>query len=414
MPDQPSLKRILIPAGIFVLAVCIAALFVFNRPEARKRPQKPVALVVDVVPVEQGNFPVVVEVMGEVAADREVQLSAQVGGAVISTVDHFAPGGLVKTGEALLQIDTRDYELEVSRQEALFHQAQGAYEIEQGYQKSAREDLRLLDKNRSQKDSDTYLVLRGPQLKQAEAQLQSARSSLEKARLDLERTTVRAPFNGLIVERLVNVGTRVAPQQALATLVGTDNYWVKLSVPVDKLPWLEVGEDGSRAIVHMSDGRGDREGYVARVVGKLEEGSRLAPLIIVIHDPLLLQAADNDSRKTLLLGDYVNVTLHGRMLEGVYRVPHQYVRNGNIVWTARDKKMVFVPINVLHKDRDYTYFNADLQQNERIIISNIATPVDGMQIEISGNQPSPPDAPEKVTLQGDSRPAIASPAPAQG
>ncbi|MBN1379149.1 MAG: efflux RND transporter periplasmic adaptor subunit [Gammaproteobacteria bacterium] len=387
MPKIPD-KKFLLPAGILALALIIAFSLWFIRPEAKKRPQEQIALIVDVIPIEKGDFPVIVQAMGEVAAFREVQLSAQVGGEIVATAEYFAPGGLVKADELLLQIDARDYELELARQQALFSQAQAAYEIEQGRQKNARRDLEVLNRDNPGKTKDTYLVLRGPQLKQAEAELQRARADLDKAKLNLERTQLRAPFNALIVERKVDLGTRVSSQQALATLVDTDEYWIKISVPVDKLPWLESGENGSVARVQMSNGRGVREGYVARIIGRLEEGSRLAPLIVSIKDPLLLQSDNADPRKPLLLGDYVSVILSGRMLSGVYRVPHHFVRNGNIVWTARDQKMAFVPITILHKDRDYVYFNAELQQNERVIISNIATPVDGMPIQVSGSQPT--------------------------
>jgi RND family efflux transporter MFP subunit len=391
-------NRILLPIGITVFALIVAILLLANRPEAKKRPQGPIALVVDVIPVEKGDFPVIVLAMGEVSAFREVELSAQVGGEIVGTAEHFAPGGLVKAGEPLIRIDARDYELEVARQEALFRQAEGVYEIEQGQQKNARQDLALLNRDRPEKTTDTYLVLRGPQLKQAEAELRRARADLDRARLNLERTQVHAPFNALIVERRVDLGTKVSSQQALATLIDTDEYWIKVSVPVDKLPWLEVGENGSYTVVQMSNARGERDGRLVRIVGRLEEGSRLAPLIVSVKDPLLLQSENTGDKKPMLLGDYVTVTINGRVLQDVYRVPHHYVRNGNIVWTARDQKMVFVPVEVLHKDREYVYFNAELQQNERIIISNIATPIDGMQIQISGSQT--PANTEEISQQG--------------
>ena len=397
MQNNPA-NRFLLPLGILLFAVVVAGLLWIIKPEAEKQKQRPASMAVDVLPVEQGDYPVIVQAMGEVIAFREVQLSAQVGGEIVDTSEFFAPGGLVKAGEPLLQIDKRDYEFELSRQQAVYQQAEGKYEIELGQQKNARRDLELLYKNNPLKTQDKYLVLRGPQLKQAEAELQRARAELEKAQLDLERTQVRAPFNALIVERQVNLGTKVSPQQSLATLVNTDKYWIKISVPVDKLPWLEVGENGTQARVIMSNGRGEREGYLSRVVGRLEDSSRLAPLIININDPLLLQTENADSKKPMLLGDYVSVKLSGRLLNNVFRVPHHYVRNGDIVWIARDQRMVFVPITILHKDREFVYFNAELQQDEQIITSNIATPIDGMSIQISGRSVSIND--KEITQRG--------------
>ena len=48
--------------------------------------------------------------------------------------------------------------------------------------------------------------------------------------------------------------------------------------------------------------------------------------------------------------------------------------------------MVFVPVDILYKDREYVYFDALLQPDEKIVTSNISTPVDGMRIQVSDKQ----------------------------
>lgn len=396
-----SLNRILLPGGIVFVALITAISLLLIQPEAKKRERPAVAPIVDVVPLEKGDFPVIVHAMGEVVPQLQIELTTQVSGEIVDTSENFAPGGLVSAGEVLLQIDPRDYELEVARQEAFFRQAEAAYEIELGQQKNARRDLELISKDGLATTKDTYLVLRGPQLKQAKAEMKRAGADLDKARLNLDRTKIHAPFNALIVERNVNLGAKVSPQQALATLANTDQYWVRISVPVDKLPWLQAGEHGTEAVVRLSNGRGERKGRIERVEGHLEQGSRLASLIVSIDDPLLLQVDGNTESRPMLLGDYVTVTLNGRMLSGVYRVPHSYVRNGDIVWAARDEKVAFVPVTILHKDREYVYFKADLHQDDVVITSNIATPIEGMPIQINNGDTT--SSLEAVTQQNGIR-----------
>ena len=371
---MPSLKneKYLLPIGIFVGAVLLSVLLLFTAPEAKKRPQGAVAPMVDVAGIEKGDFPVVIEAMGKVVAAQEIELIAQVSGEVITAAESFVPGGVVNAGELLLNIDPKDYELELARQQA-------NYDIELGQQKKARKELEILRSSGSKGPKDKYLVLRGPQLKQAEV-------GLQKAQLDLERTKVSTPFNAMITETKVNLGTKVSTQQSLATLVGTDEYWVQLSVSIDQIPWVLTGEGSSPAQIRLNGGRGAiRYGKVARIVGQLEQSSRLAPVIISIEDPLQLNT-QQEKLSPVLLGDYVSVSVFGKTLNNVYRAPHHFVRNGNIVWAARNEKMVFVPIEVLHKDREFVYFTADeLIPDERIVTSEIATPINGMKIEIKIN-----------------------------
>ena len=354
--------------GVLAFALVLASVLLYTSPEAKKRPQGAIAPIVGVVSVEQGDFPVTIHALGEVVPAQQIELIAQASGEIIEISDDFVPGGLVQVGKQLLQIDPEDYRLEMAK-----HQAN--YDIELGQQQKARKELEIVKRSGSSGPKDQYLVLRGPQLKQVEA-------DLARAKLNLSRTKVRMPFNAMVVQRHVNLGTKVTAQQALATLVGTDEYWVQLSVAVDQLPWLLSGEQGSQAEIKLNGGRGAmRYGKVFRIVGQLEGSSRLAPVLISIHDPLQLQAVEQERLPPLLLGDYVAVTVFGKTLTAVYRAPHHYIRNGNILWTARDEKMVFVPVNILHKDRDYVYFKAELLQDERIVTSNIATPINGMRIE---------------------------------
>lgn len=368
---QSVVQKYGLPVAVLIAALIIAWLLLKTPPQAHKGQKVVIAPMVDVVRIEKGSFPVLIQVMGQVIPAKEIELVAQVSGEIVEVSDSFVSGGIVRLGQSLLKIDPQDYQLELDKQKA-------AYEIELGQQQKARKDLEILRRSGSKLPKDQYLILRGPQLKQAEIELQ-------KAKLSLDRTNIKAPFNAMVVKTNVNLGAKATAQQALATLVGTDEYWVQLSVPVDQIQWVLTGEHGSHAEIRLNGGRGAiRNGRVARIVGQLQQSSRLAPVIVSIDDPLQL-AADQERLPPLLLGDYVDVTVHGKELSAVYRTPHHYIRNGNIVWTARAEKMVFIPVDILHKDREYTYFKADLIADERIVISEIATPVDGMTIEVKDN-----------------------------
>ena len=185
--------------------------------------------------------------MGTVRAAREVILRPRVGGEVEAIADAFVPGGEVQAGDVLLRIDDADYRVLLEQRESEYQQAVAQLEIENGRQEIALRDYRQL--NKDLQPDNRALVLREPQLRSAEAVVRGAAAALEQARLDLERTNVRAPFHAQILTREVNLGSQVAAGDALARLVGVDNYWVETTIPLDRLRWLAFGEqDGASPV----------------------------------------------------------------------------------------------------------------------------------------------------------------------
>jgi len=169
-------------------------------------------------------------------------------------------------------------------------------------------------------------------------------------------------------------------------MVATDEYWIRLSVPVHNLRWLmtdsgDVMEGGDARII-MDNGRGEREGYLLRQIGTLNEGSRLAGMIVAVSDPLLMWRApgEDENAMPLILGDYVKVILEGRDIENAARLPLSWLRDDNTVWIKSGQTLQITPVHVVYEDRNYAYISDELEDGHMIITSNIPVPVAGMKI----------------------------------
>ena len=82
----------------------------------------------------------------------------------------------------------------------------------------------------------------------------------------------------------------------LAKLVGTDTFWVNVSLPVDKLRWISIpvinSDQGSAVKITYETGWGKdvyRVGTVKRLQAELEPEGRMAKLIVEVDDPLSLK-----------------------------------------------------------------------------------------------------------------------------
>jgi len=386
-------RRIQMINGILVLlvlgiGVAGGAWLIANPEEARKRPhQEAVPQLVEVAPVESGDYAVRISAMGQVVPALEAQIRPQVGGEIIAVADEFVPGGFFRTGEDMVFIDPRDYELAVEKQRALLAQVEADMSLEMGRQSVAQAEMNILAKTTGKTLDNPDLALRRPQLAQAEADIRRVQSDLDDALLDLERTVIRAPFNALVTTRNATLGSRVTSGDVLARLVSTDEYWIDISVPVDDLKWLSLPlhstDAGAIAQVILDGGRGARKGRLARLTGSLDAQGRLAQLLVSIKDPLLLEdGAQTSGAPALILGDYVEVSLEGNRLSGVVRLKLEWLRDGDTLWVFDDGALKIVKVGVLYRDRDYAYLRDGVSAGAQVVISDIPVPVDGMKLSI--------------------------------
>jgi RND family efflux transporter MFP subunit len=378
-----SIKAIL---PIIILAIGAGSGFwLFSNPEeAQKRTNvAPQHLLVETGKAEFGTYRVNVETMGQVVPAIKTSLKSRVSGEIIKVSDEFIPGGNFRKGETILLIDPEDYMLTAKRQSAIAKQAKADYRLEMGRQSVARDELKILSSSTGVTLENEDLALRKPQLERAKAELEKAQSDLEGALLNIERTNIKAPFDAIVIERNAMLGNKISTQDQLATLVSTEEYWVDISMPIDRLQWL-ISPDNqnnttSKATIIMDSGRSERSGHLLKIAGNLDEASRLANIIVSIPDPLNLKSSDDLS--PVIIGDYVSVVIEGKELENTVRVPLSWLRENNLVYVAKqDSTLDMRSVEIIYEDREYAYISSGLKKGDRVIFSNIPVPVDGMKI----------------------------------
>ncbi|MEZ7196430.1 efflux RND transporter periplasmic adaptor subunit [Pseudodesulfovibrio karagichevae] len=380
-----SLKA-LVPLAIVVAAGAGSYFTLVSAPKAKMRPSQVIRQSVKTRPMARTDHRVLVDVMGTVTAAREIDLQSQVSGKVVKVSDNFVPGGFFEAGEDILNIDAKDYELALREVEAEVTEAEYALKVEQGYQKVSAREWALLQEAGQYTEAEADLALRKPHLAKANADLRAARAKLEQARIDLSRTRVIAPFPAMIESKDTDLGAAVAVQGSLATLVGTDEFWIQASVPVDRLGWINLPSanrpEGSKATIISGGGAGEsvREGRVVRLLPSLEDEGRMARVLIAVRDPLNIEG--RPGVKPLLLGSYVSVKIEGDELKGVFAVPRAAFRDNSQVWVLADNGALDIrTIDPVWKDEENIVIREGLAPGERIVMTDLAAPVQGMLLK---------------------------------
>ncbi len=378
------LRQVLLPLLILLVGVLIAAGFMATRPRAERTESEAEPPLVRVVRVEPGPADARVQASGVVQAARQVSVVPQVSGRIVKQSKKLRPGGRFVEGEVLARIDPRDYRLAIRSERSRVRQAELELELETGRQSIAEREWRLLG------DEDVGdappLALRKPHLETAKRKLEAARSGLERAKLNLERTWLRAPFDAMVVSENLEVGQVVGPGGPVATLIGTREFWVMVSVPVERLALLDVpgmnGTEGSRALVTQDLDEGTRVTVEGRVIGlgaQLDPQTRTAQLLVAIEDPLE-QAAGG---VPILPGAFVQVEIVGRTMDQVAEVPRRAVVDGDCVWLVdAEGKLTRRKVSIAWRGEESVFVSGGLEAGERVVTTPLALPVEGMPVRI--------------------------------
>ncbi|MBW2605131.1 MAG: efflux RND transporter periplasmic adaptor subunit [Deltaproteobacteria bacterium] len=399
--------RALLPVAVLAAGVAIALWLMETGPQAKPRPRTRNATLVACRTVDYGPQQTVISGMGTVAAACNVELKPRVNGEIIELNGNLVPGGHFRQGETLLKIDPTDYRLTVRELATDVAKAESDLQLEQGNQLVARKEYKLLGETVS--DQEKALMLRLPQLENLRATLEAAQTKLDQARVKLTRTEIKAPFNAVVQSREVNLGTRASESTVLATLVGTDAYWVAVSVPVSQLRWVRIpqtdGDQGSQVRIYDVAAWGDgvfRQGRVIRLESGLEEQGRMARLLVRVEDPLNLQPGSADKPR-MLMGSYVRVEIEGQAVTSAAAIERKFIRNGNSVWVMNpDGSLAIRPVEIAFRGIDRLLITGGIKPGEQLVITDLATPVEGMSLRTTDDTAAQAATRKTIMQEGQS------------
>lgn len=348
---------------------------------SRPAPRKEVAVQhpdVSVVTVEPGRYQSKITAYGGASPHFELSLTAQVSGQVKVLSDAFESGRRVKKGDLLVSLDETEYRAAVATTEQNLSDAQLALLEEQ------RQALRAEAEWKSsgiEGDPASDLVLRKPQLAAASAAVAAAKAALENARNDLTQTRIKAPFDALVVERLVTPGSFVQPGTAIATLYSTDRLEIAVSLSAADwacLPDSSVLDSGKWPVelFHAQTGR-HWSGYVLRSEQHLGEQSRQRRLILAVDQPL-------DLKEPLHAGTFVKAQISGRIHNDLWQLPGSaFSQKGEIWYVKQDDTLASFSAEPLFSDADAIYVVPPEElagTSQKVVIHPLNNYLNGMSV----------------------------------
>lgn len=390
---KPSIK-IIIAILTVSLALGISVGLYAKKPKAKKKRAPQSIPIVTAVNLESSTEKIFIEAFGKVIPARKLDLIAEVEGKVTEQNQDLVPGGIIKKGALIVQLDRKDYLLQVAERKAEVAEAQYRLELEKGHRAIAEREWRLFAQETSTLTPNKNLALREPHLKYATTNLEAANSRLEGAEHAASKTTIRAPFDSLVLDEFVEQGQFVGKQKTIATLAATGQFWIQVAIPALNLGRINFDDGkeqrGSSARVILDIGDGEpviRQAQAFKLLGDLDPKGRMARILLTINDPLGLDGA---GQNRILLGSYVKVEISGGNLDNVYVIPRAAMRDNDQLWLlSPDGKLALRDASIKWRRQEDFLVHADIGPEERLIVSRLQTPLPGMQLRTLPARPTP-------------------------
>ena len=386
-----KLMRIGLIVGILVAAVAVFLLLTSIRHEPPKKPAENLAMLVEVAVLEPVDARFPVRSQGTVRPRTETVLSSEISGAIVGISPKFIPGGVFNADDVLMRIDPTDYRVAVTQAEALVRQRRIEYE---GAKKLRSQGYRAESEYAS-----------------AAAALATAEAELVRAKRNLERTEIRLPYAGMVRSKEADLGQFVNPGTRLGVTFATDYAEVRLPLTDRDLAFVDLpyaaeitasGESEGPEVVLSAEQRGTLVEWPARIVrseGVVDESSRVTYAVAKVDDPYAL---DSD-HQPLPMGTFVTASIDGVAIEGLLRVPrHALHGSDQLLFVDSEGLLRIRTVSIVRADADYAYINRGAEAGERVILTAMEAPINGMPVRIADEESG--SGQEKVAAKGEGEP----------
>lgn len=359
--------------GAVALGLVGWALFPKSSPPARA-PAAPVTSVVT-APVEQRDFPVVLNALGQAQGWQTVTVRAEVSGRLLRVP--VREGTEIPEGALIAEIDGAPFR-------AALMQAQGALRRDQ-----AQLDLAKLKLQRFRQladsqgiaalDVDTQSAL----VHQFEGAVMANEGAVAAAKVDLDNTRIVAPWPGRVGIRLVDAGNLVSASDStgIVTLNQVSPIAVTFTLPQGEFQRLSRLSDGFRKPLR-TEAYGQETDLLIDTGELVVVDNRVDPATATVQ----LKARFANAEHQLWPGQLLNVKLRLQTLDAAVTMPSIAVGqgpNGAFTYVVENDKAVLRPLEI------------ELQQDATTVVKSGVRP--GEAVVVEGQGSLRPDA--KVTVR---------------
>jgi HlyD family secretion protein len=358
---------------------------------------RPGAVPVEVFAVETGRVEstVVNSRAGTVESRLRAEMSPGIAG-LVSAIP-VEKGESVRRGQVLLQIDDAEHRanarlaersLEAARataREAILDADQAERDLQRAQGLAARD----LASDQNLEDAQTRALITRTECTAAEARAAQAEAALELAQATLDKTTMRAPFDGVVLDVTTEVGEWISPSPpgvmipAVIDVIAPDSLYVSAPIDESDVARLRLGQPCRITLDAYRDRAfTGRVSYIASFVETTQQQNRT----LEVETDFL----ETDLPANLLPGLSADVEVILDAHEDVVRVPSFALLEGDVVLVVNDDHLVSREVTTGLRNWEFVEVLDGLAEGDLVVTSLDRPEVEaGARVEVVAGGPAP-------------------------
>jgi membrane fusion protein, multidrug efflux system len=392
-------KWVWIIAGLVLAAGLVISNILSRQKQPMKRKHDAVQQKsISIITVENRDIDIPIEMSGPLYAYHKVDLFAEVSGVLSSTSKPFKAGTPFRKGDVLIRIDDRVYKSSVlAEKSSLLNRLTLLLpDLSIDFPQSSQRWERYLETLDLQAELQPLPEPASPKERYyiASRDIYSQYYVIKGMEATLSKYTLRAPFNGVVSESLINPGTLVRVGQQLGEFISTEIYEMEASVSLFDANRLEINQPVKLV---SEDVKGVFSGYLRRINRVLDPASLMVKVYIHLQDPRLRD------------GMYMVATAEGKPVPGAMAIPKDLLRKNHRVFALEDSVLVLKPVQVVAERGDMAIVRG-LAEGTKILGEVWAEAREGMKIPQSSPDLREPGKIQPPGLEGSNANRNALPA----
>jgi RND family efflux transporter MFP subunit len=359
-------------------------------PTTKPVPKQIQAPIVETETITVITGPIPISSQGLVKPKTLIDLKSEISGKIIQLSPGFADGGRFKKGEVLVEIDPRPFIAALEKvkadravMQADLKLAEGQLLREQGLVKAGASSERRRDESINKRD-------------RTQAQIEAMDAQIKLKKIDLERATIRAPFSGYVLNKVVDLGSVVVPGAGIATIYNNDIFEVTVSLSDREaalIPgiWNDVLMPKPRAkvLLYYHNYEYEWAGSVERVEAGIDRITKTIDIIVRVYNPTQRGKATDPNQRDeiaapppLLIGTYPSVQIEG--IQTTYSlIPRIALKDNNEIWLLTDESKIRKSrVSILQDQGDEIAIQGDfLITGAQVITSDLQVATNGLVVQ---------------------------------
>jgi HlyD family secretion protein len=384
-----------------LISAALAASACAKSETAQARGRDSAAKAVKTELVRQESMKRSVDLVGTLAAVDEVTISSEADGKVSKLLADL--GDRVKAGAVLIELDNEKQQYNYDQQKATLARALAQYgaadpqhlppvertpdvqkanaDLVQAKQALDRADqlfARKLVPQQTLDDANAAYQSKKASYDSALQNAQNLRASIQVSEANvkladrqLRDTAIRAPFDGIVEKRMVNLGELVKMQMPVMAVVRVDPLKVVAEIPEKMAPWMSGGQ---AVELHV-------DAYPDKVfTGKI---SRISPAVNTATRAFPFEALVPNAETVLKPGTFARVHIQSGKIDDVMTLPYialQYRYGVNRVFVVNGDTLVAHELKVGDRLGDRIEIISGVKAGDQVAMTDIEKLTDGQKV----------------------------------